>query len=236
MIMQRKYISASRVARFLYCPFTLELEEAGYEPREQYIPAIAEGAALHTAFGYVWQGMDLEEAVNLSLGYTSLLYGQPFDEKMRKALETRLRAIPDYLYTAKAIEARVETDIPDSDYTVFGYVDAIFDDKIVDLKAVSRSKSELPNTYLIQAQIYLYATGLPKAVYCMINEKGQVAEFEVKKAPPAVIEEMLRYFIQSMERSFRPPSGLTGFACEKCAFRYACPFILVLKGEDDPLR
>jgi CRISPR/Cas system-associated exonuclease Cas4 (RecB family) len=70
----------------------------------------------------------------------------------------------------------------------------------------------------------------------MINEKGQVAEFEVKKAPPAVIEEMLRYFIQSMEQSFRPPSGLTGFACEKCAFRYACPFILVLKGEDDPLR
>jgi len=234
--MQRKYISASRVARFLYCPFTLELEEAGYEPREQYIPAIAEGTALHTAFRYVWQGADLEEAIDLSAGYTSLLYGQPFDEKIRKALEARLRAIPDYLYTARATEVRVEADIPDSEYAVFGYVDVIFDDKIVDLKAVSRSKSELPSTYLIQAQIYLYATGLPKAVYCMINEKGQVAEFEVKKAPPEVIEEMLRYFIQSMGQAYRPPSGLVGFACDKCAFRYACPFVSVVKGEDDLLR
>jgi CRISPR/Cas system-associated exonuclease Cas4 (RecB family) len=234
--MQRKYISASRVARFLYCPFTLELEEAGYEPREQYIPAIAEGTALHTAFGYIWNGADLEDAINLSLGYTSLLYGQPFDDKMHKALEARVRAIPDYLYMAKAIEVKIEAPIPNSDYVVFGYVDAIFDDKIVDLKAVSRSKSELSNTYLIQAQIYLYATGLPRAVYCMINEKGQVSEFEVKKAPSDIVEEMLRYFIQSMEQFFRPPSGLTGFVCEKCAFRYACPFVSVLSGDGDPLR
>jgi CRISPR/Cas system-associated exonuclease Cas4 (RecB family) len=75
----------------------------------------------------------------------------------------------------------------------------------------------------------MYMSDKSKASFIMLGPKGEVAEFEVDKMPSEVVAEMLEYFARSMERDFRPPSGLTNFACGKCSFQYVCPFYKLLK-------
>jgi CRISPR/Cas system-associated exonuclease Cas4 (RecB family) len=75
----------------------------------------------------------------------------------------------------------------------------------------------------------MYMSDKSKASFIVLGPKGEVAEFEVDKMPSEVVGEMLEYFARSMERDFRPPSGLTNFACGKCSFQHVCPFYKLLK-------
>ena len=227
--MSKQYISASKIAQFLYCPFTFELAEAGYEPIEPYLPAVAAGTAFHTAFRYMYLGNSPEGAADAAIAVTEIMTGHTIDIKEREALVRRLQALPKWLLEADEVEVRLEKEIPGTEIVITGYMDAVVGDRIVDLKAVSRMKHELPPTYQIQAQIYMYMSDKNKASFIMLGPKGEVAEFEVDKMPSEVVAEMLEYFARSMERDFRPPSGLTNFACGKCSFQHVCPFYKLLK-------
>jgi len=227
--MSKQYISASKIAQFLYCPFTFELAAAGYEPIEPYLPAVATGTAFHTAFRYMYFGNSPEGAADAAIAVTEIMTGHTIDGKERGALVRRLRALPKWLLEADEVEVRLEKEMPGTEIVITGYMDAVVGDRIVDLKAVSRMKYELPPTYQIQAQIYMYMSDKSKASFIMLGPKGEVAEFEVEKMPNEVVGEMLEYFARSMERDFRPPSGLTNFACGKCSFQHVCPFYKLLK-------
>jgi len=227
--MGKQYISASKIAQFLYCPFTFELSAAGYEPMEPYLPAVATGTAFHTAFEYMYKGASAEKAASSAIAVTEIMTGHTIDAKEREALLRRLKALPDWLFNADGIEVKLEKEIPGTEIVVTGYMDAVVGDRIVDLKAVSRMKYELPPTYQIQAQIYMYMSNKNKATFIMLGPKGEVAEFEVDKMSNDVVGAMLEYFARSMERDFRPPSGLTNFACSKCSFQHVCPFYKLLK-------
>jgi CRISPR/Cas system-associated exonuclease Cas4 (RecB family) len=227
--MSRQYISASKIAQFLYCPFTFELSDAGYEPAEPYLPAVATGTAFHTAFRYMYLGSTPEDAAETAISVTEITTGHTIDAKEREALLRRLKALPKWLLEADDVEVRVEKEIPGTEIVITGYMDAVVGDRVIDLKAVSRMKYELPPTYQIQGQIYMYMSDKSKATFIMIGTKGEVAEFEVDRMPSEVVSEMLEYFARSMERDFRPPSGLTNFACGKCSFQHVCPFYKLLK-------
>jgi CRISPR/Cas system-associated exonuclease Cas4 (RecB family) len=227
--MSRQYISASKIAQFLYCPFTFELAAAGYEPVEPYLPAVATGDAFHIAFGYMVEGVPLERAADMAVAVTEMTTGHTMDVKEKQTLLNRLCAVPKWLFHADAVEVKLMKEIPGTEIAVIGRMDAVVGDKIIDLKAVSKMKYELPPTYQIQAQIYMYMSDKSKASFIMIGPKGEVAEFEVDKMPNEVVGEMLEYFARSMERDFRPPSGLTNFACGKCSFQHVCPFYKLLK-------
>jgi CRISPR/Cas system-associated exonuclease Cas4 (RecB family) len=220
--MSKQYITASKIAQFLYCPFAFELDAAGYEPIEPYLPAVASGVALHTAFRYMWFGNSPEEAVEAAVAVTDI------------TILRRAKAIPQWLLEADDVEVRVEKEIPNTDIIVTGYIDAIVGDMIVDIKGVTKMKNELPPTYQIQAQIYMYASGKPKASFLMLGPKGDVAEFRIERMPHEAVAEMLEYFVRSMEQTYKPPTGLTNFACGKCAYQYACPFYKLLKQTQNP--
>ncbi len=81
--MSKQYVSASKIAQFLYCPFTFELAAAGYEPVEPHLPAVATGIAFHTAFRYMWFDVSLEEAVKAAIDVTYITMGHEID-KSRK--------------------------------------------------------------------------------------------------------------------------------------------------------
>jgi CRISPR/Cas system-associated exonuclease Cas4 (RecB family) len=225
----KQYISASKIAQFLYCPFTFELAEAGYEPMEPYLPAVATGIAMHTAFRYMWLGREAEKAAEAAIAVTEITMGHEIDKKEKETLVTRLKAIPKWLLQADQVEVKVEKEIPNTNIVITGYIDAIVGDKIVDLKAVNKMKPELPPTYQIQGQIYMYACDKPTASFVMIDPKGSVVEYEVKRMSDDTIGQMLEYFARSMTQDYRPPSGLTNFACNKCAFQHVCPFYNLLK-------
>lgn len=227
--MSKQYISASKIAQFLYCPFTFELAAAGYEPIDPYLPAVATGTAFHTAFSYMVAGSPIERAADMAVAVTEMTTGHTIDVKEREALLRRLYAMPKWLLNADAVEVKMTKEIPGTEIVITGYMDAVVGDRIVDLKAVSRMKYELPPTYQIQAQIYMYMSDKSKASFIMLGPKGEVAEFEVDKMPSEVVGDMLEYFARSMERDFRPPSGLTNFACGKCSFQHVCPFYKLLK-------
>jgi len=227
--MSRQYISASKIAQFLYCPFTFELAAAGYEPVEPYLPAVATGDAFHIAFGYMVEGVPLERAADMAVAVTEMTTGHTMDVKEKQTLLNRLCAVPKWLFHADAVEVKLMKEIPGTEIAVIGRMDAVVGDKIIDLKAVSKMKYELPPTYQIQAQIYMYMSDKSKASFIMLGPKGEVAEFEIDKMPNEVVGEMLKYFAYSMERDFRPPSGLTNFACGKCSFQHVCPFYKLLK-------
>jgi CRISPR/Cas system-associated exonuclease Cas4 (RecB family) len=227
--MSKRYVSASKIAQFLYCPFTFELAAAGYEPVEPYLPAVASGVALHTAYRYMWFGISPEEAVEAAVAITDITMGEGIDEKEKEALLRRAKAIPQWLLDADNVEVRIEREIPETDLVITGYIDAIVGDTVVDIKAVTRMKNELPPTYQIQGQVYMYATGKSQASFVMIGPKGDVAEFRLQKMQDEAIGEMLEYFARSMEQTYKPPSGLTNFACGKCSFQHVCPFYKLLK-------
>jgi len=227
-------VSASKIAQFLYCPFTFELAAAGYEPVEPYLPAVASGVALHTAYRYMWFGISPEEAVEAAVAFTDITMGEGIDEKEKEALLRRAKAIPQWLLEADNVEVRIEKEIPETDIVITGFIDAIVGDTVVDLKAVTRMKNELPPTYQIQGQIYMYATGKPHASFVLIGPKGDVAEFRIQKMQDEAIGEMLEYFARSMEQTYKPPSGLTNFACGKCSFQHVCPFYKLLKQTQNP--
>jgi CRISPR/Cas system-associated exonuclease Cas4 (RecB family) len=232
--MSKRYVSASKIAQFLYCPFTFELAAAGYEPVEPYLPAVASGVALHTAYRYMWFGISPEEAVEAAVAFTDITMGEGIDEKEKEALLRRAKAIPQWLLEADNVEVRIEKEIPETDIVITGFIDAIVGDTVVDLKAVTRMKNELPPTYQIQGQIYMYATGKPHASFVLIGPKGDVAEFRIQKMQDEAIGEMLEYFARSMEQTYKPPSGLTNFACGKCSFQHVCPFYKLLKQTQNP--
>jgi CRISPR/Cas system-associated exonuclease Cas4 (RecB family) len=225
----KQYISASKIAQFLYCPFTFELAEAGYEPVEPYLPAVASGIAMHTAFRYMWEGRPADKAAETAIAVTEITMGHEIDKKERETLLRRLKAIPKWLLNADQVEVKVEKEIPNTDIVITGYIDAIVGDKVVDLKAVNKMKPELPPTYQIQGQIYMYAYDKPMASFVMIGPKGEVVEYEINRLPDETIGQMLEYFAYSMAQGYRPPSGLTNFACNKCAFQHVCPFYNLLK-------
>jgi CRISPR/Cas system-associated exonuclease Cas4 (RecB family) len=225
----KQYITASKIAQFLYCPFTFELAEAGYEPIEPYTPAVATGVAMHTAFRYMWQGQDAERAAETAIAVTEITMGHEIDKREKETLIKRLKSIPQWLLSADDVEVKVEKEIPNTNIVITGYIDAIVGDKIVDLKAVNKMKYELPPTYHIQGQIYMYAYDKPLASFVMIGPKGEVVEHEIKRLPDQKIGQMLEYFAYSMVQGYRPPSGLTNFACSKCAFQHVCPFYNLLK-------
>jgi CRISPR/Cas system-associated exonuclease Cas4 (RecB family) len=227
--MSKQYISASKIAQFLYCPFTFELAAAGYEPVEPYLPAVATGTAFHTAFRYMYVGDSPESAAEAAIAVTEMTTGHSIDVKEREALLRRLRALPKWILEADDVEVRLEKEIPGTEIVVTGYMDAVVGDKIIDLKAVSKMKYELPPTYQIQAQIYMYMADKGVTSFIMLGPKGEVAEFEVDRMPSEVVGEMLEYFVYSMEQHYRPPSGLTNFACNKCSFQHVCPFYKLLK-------
>jgi CRISPR/Cas system-associated exonuclease Cas4 (RecB family) len=227
--MSKQYITASKIAQFLYCPFTFELAAAGYEPIEPYLPAVATGTAFHTAFRYMYAGSSAERAAEAAIAVTEVTTGHTIDTKEREALLRRLTALPKWLLEADDVEVRLEKEIPGTEIVVTGYMDAVVGDRVIDLKAVSRMKYELPPTYQIQAQIYMYMADKGAASFIMIGPKGEVAEFEVDRMPSDVVGEMLEYFARSMQKDFRPPSGLTNFACGKCSFQHVCPFYKLLK-------
>ncbi len=229
--MSKQYISASKIAQFLYCPFTFELSEIGYEPMEPYLPAVATGTAFHTAFEYMYYGNSPETAAEAAVAVTEITTGHILSIKEREALVRRLKALPKWLLDADGVDIKVEKEIAGTEIVVTGYMDAVVGDRVVDLKAVSRMKYELPPTYQIQGQIYMYMADKKVMSFIMIGPKGDVAEFEVKRMPSEVVEGMLEYFARSMERDFRPPSGLTNFACSKCSFQHVCPFYKLLKQE-----
>ena len=232
--MSKRYVSASKIAQFLYCPFTFELAAAGYEPVEPYLPTVASGVALHTAYRYMWFGISPEEAVEAAVAITDITMGEGIDEKEKEALLRRAKAIPQWLLEADNVEVRIEKEIPETDIVITGFIDAIVGDTVVDLKAVTRMKNELPPTYQIQGQIYMYATGKPHASFVLIGPKGDVAEFRLQKMQDEAIGEMLEYFARSMEQTYKPPSGLTNFACGKCSFQHVCPFYKLLKQTQNP--
>jgi len=232
--MSKRYVSASKIAQFLYCPFTFELAAAGYEPVEPYLPAVASGVALHTAYRYMWFGISPEEAVEAAVAITDITMGEGIDEKEKEALLRRAKAIPQWLLEADNVEVRIEKEIPETDIVITGFIDAIVGDTVVDLKAVTRMKNELPPTYQIQGQIYMYATGKPRASFVLIGPKGDVVEFRLQKMQDEAIGEMLEYFARSMEQTYKPPSGLTNFACGKCSFQHVCPFYKLLKQTQNP--
>ena len=232
--MSKRYVSASKIAQFLYCPFTFELAAAGYEPVEPYLPAVASGVVLHTAYRYMWFGISPEEAVEAAVAFTDITMGEGIDEKEKEALLRRAKAIPQWLLEADNVEVRIEKEIPETDIVITGFIDAIVGDTVVDLKAVTRMKNELPPTYQIQGQIYMYATGKPHASFVLIGPKGDVAEFRIQKMQDEAIGEMLEYFARSMEQTYKPPSGLTNFACGKCSFQHVCPFYKLLKQTQNP--
>jgi len=232
--MSKRYVSASKIAQFLYCPFTFELAAAGYEPVEPYLPTVASGVALHTAYRYMWFGISPEEAVEAAVAITDITMGEGIDEKEKEALLRRAKAIPQWLIEADNVEVRIEKEIPETDIVITGFIDAIVGDTVVDLKAVTRMKNELPPTYQIQGQIYMYATGKPHASFVLIGPKGDVAEFRLQKMQDEAIGEMLEYFARSMEQTYKPPSGLTNFACGKCSFQHVCPFYKLLKQTQNP--
>jgi len=227
--MSKQYISASKIAQFLYCPFTFELADAGYEPIEPYLPAVATGTAFHTAFRYMYSGDSPEEAADAAVAITEMMTGHTIDIKERESLLKRLKALPKWLLEADDVEVKLEKEIPGTEIVITGYMDAVVGDRVVDLKAVSRMKYELPPTYQIQAQIYMYMADKKTASFIMLGPKGEVAEFEVEKMPNEIVGDMLEYFARSMERDFRPPSGLTNFACGRCSFQHVCPFYKLLK-------
>jgi len=227
--MSKRYVSASKIAQFLYCPFTFELAAAGYEPVEPYLPAVASGVALHTAYRYMWFGISPEEAVEAAVAITDITMGEGIDEKEKEALLRRAKAIPQWLLDADNVEVRIEKEIPGTDIVITGYVDAIVGGMVVDIKAVTRMKNELPPTYQIQGQVYMYATGKSQASIVMLGPKGDVVEFRLQKMQDEAIGEMLEYFARSMEQTYKPPSGLTNFACGKCSFQHVCPFYKLLK-------
>jgi CRISPR/Cas system-associated exonuclease Cas4 (RecB family) len=227
--MSKQYISASKIAQFLYCPFTFELADIGYEPIEPYLPAVATGTAFHTAFEYMYAGYSPERAYEAAIAVTEITTGHTMDVKEREALLRRLKALPKWVLEADAVEVRLTKEIPGTEIVITGYVDAIVGDRIVDLKAVSKMKYELPPTYQIQGQIYMYMADKSVSSFIMLGPKGEVAEFVIERMPSEVLSEMLEYFARSMGRDFRPPSGLTNFACGKCAFQYVCPFYKLLK-------
>jgi len=232
--MSKRYVSASKIAQFLYCPFTFELAAAGYEPVEPYLPAVASGVALHTAYRYMWFGISPEEAVDAAVAITDITMGEGIDEKEKEALLRRAKAIPQWLLDADNVEVRIEKEIPGTDIVITGYVDAIVGDMVVDIKAVTRMKNELPPTYQIQGQVYMYATGKSQASIVMLGPKGDVVEFRLQKMQDEAIGEMLEYFARSMEQTYKPPSGLTNFACGKCSFQHVCPFYKLLKQTQNP--
>jgi len=232
--MSKRYVSASKIAQFLYCPFTFELAAAGYEPVEPYLPAVASGVALHTAYRYMWFGISPEEAVEAAVAITDITMGEEIDEKEKEALLRRAKAIPQWLLDADNVEVRIEKEIPGTDIVITGYVDAIVGDMVVDIKAVTRMKNELPPTYQIQGQVYMYATGKSQASFVMLGPKGDVVEFRLQKMQDEAIGEMLEYFARSMEQTYKPPSGLTNFACGKCSFQHVCPFYKLLKQTQNP--
>jgi CRISPR/Cas system-associated exonuclease Cas4 (RecB family) len=232
--MSKRYVSASKIAQFLYCPFTFELAAAGYEPVEPYLPTVASGVALHTAYRYMWFGISPEEAVEAAVAITDITMGEGIDEKEKEALLRRAKAIPQWLIEADNVEVRIEKEIPETDIVITGFIDAIVGDTVVDLKAVTRMKNELPPTYQIQGQIYMYATGKPHASFVLIGPKGDVAEFRLQKMQDEAIGEMLEYFARSMEQTYKPPSGLTNFVCGKCSFQHVCPFYKLLKQTQNP--
>ena len=232
--MSKRYVSASKIAQFLYCPFTFELAAAGYEPVEPYLPAVASGVALHTAYRYMWFGISPEEAVDAAVAITDITMGEGIDEKEKEALLRRAKAIPQWLLDADNVEVRIEKEIPGTDIVITGYVDAIVGDMVVDIKAVTRMKHELPPTYQIQGQVYMYATGKSQASIVMLGPKGDVVEFRLQKMQDEAIGEMLEYFARSMEQTYKPPSGLTNFACGKCSFQHVCPFYKLLKQTQNP--
>jgi CRISPR/Cas system-associated exonuclease Cas4 (RecB family) len=232
--MSKRYVSASKIAQFLYCPFTFELAAAGYEPVEPYLPAVASGVALHTAYRYMWFGISPEEAVEAAVAITDITMGEGIDEKEKEALLRRAKAIPQWLLDADNVEVRIEKEIPGTDIVITGYVDAIVGDMVVDIKAVTRMKNELPPTYQIQGQVYMYATGKSQASIVMLGPKGDVVEFRLQKMQDEAIGEMLEYFARSMEQTYKPPSGLTNFACGKCSFQHVCPFYKLLKQTQNP--
>jgi CRISPR/Cas system-associated exonuclease Cas4 (RecB family) len=232
--MSKRYVSASKIAQFLYCPFTFELAAAGYEPVEPYLPAVASGVALHTAYRYMWFGISPEEAVEAAVAITDITMGEGIDEKEKEALLRRAKAIPQWLLDADNVEVRIEKEIPGTDIVITGYVDAIVGDMVVDIKAVTRMKHELPPTYQIQGQVYMYATGKSQALIVMLGPKGDVVEFRLQKMQDEAIGEMLEYFARSMEQTYKPPSGLTNFACGKCSFQHVCPFYKLLKQTQNP--
>jgi len=171
--MSKRYVSASKIAQFLYCPFTFELAAAGYEPVEPYLPAVASGVALHTAYRYMWFGISPEEAVEAAVAITDITMGEGIDEKEKEALLRRAKAIPQWLLDADNVEVRIEKEIPGTDIVITGYVDAIVGGMVVDIKAVTRMKNELPPTYQIQGQVYMYATGKSQASIVMLGPKGR---------------------------------------------------------------
>jgi len=232
--MSKQYITASKIAQFLYCPFTFELDAAGYEPIEPYIPAVASGFALHTAFRYMWFGNSPEDAVEAAVAVTDITMGGGIDEKEKEAILRRAKAIPRWLLEADDVEVLIEKEIPNTDIVVTGYIDAIVGDMVVDIKGVTRMKNELPPTYQIQAQIYMYASGKSKASFLLLGPKGEAAEFRIDRMAPEAVAEMLEYFARSMEQTYKPPTGLTNFACGKCAYQYACPFYKLLKQTQNP--
>ncbi len=225
----KQYISASKIAQFLYCPFTFELAEAGYKPMEPYLPAVATGIAMHTAFGYMWEGSSADRAAEAAIAVTEMTMGHELGAKEKEELVRRLKAIPKWILKADNVEVKVEKEIPNTDIVITGYIDAVVGDKIVDLKAVNKAKPELPPTYKIQGQIYMYAYDKPLASFVMIGPKGDVVEYEIERLPDQTISQMLEYFALSMRQGFRPPSGLTNFACNKCSFQHVCPFYNLLK-------
>jgi len=225
--MSKQYISASKVAQFLYCPFTFELAAAGYEPKEPYVPVVASGTAFHAAFNYMWMGLPAEEAAEAAIAATEIATGAEMSSEEKLSVINRLRSVPSWLLSAKDVEVKIEVDI--DDVVIVGFLDAITEDRVVELKAVSRQKNELPPTYMIQAQIYMYATKLDQTTFVMIDPKGNLKTFDVYALKRQTVEEMIKYFAMSMQQQYKPPSGLTNFACNKCSFAYVCPFVQTLK-------
>ena len=75
----------------------------------------------------------------------------------------------------------------------------------------------------------MYATQLKKTTFLMLDSGGHIETFFVEPIERTSVELMLHYFVEAMEQDFKPPTGLTNFACNKCAFSYICPFVKLLR-------
>lgn len=85
-----------------------------------------------------------------------------------------------YLLDPPTLQAEINTMLPGCNVNLYGKLDYLFNDRVVDNKVVSKTPKSLKQDYVVQGAIYRFATKLPVYFHFIVPQKTGIKIVEIK--------------------------------------------------------
>lgn len=190
------HLSASSIKTYLQCPASWSASYLDELPR-RWGSALVKGRAVDAAATANWRqkpttGEDI--AIEMAQEVAEHEFFKSIDEaggksevdwddsnlgaELDSSMKLTRRHMTDHapLYTPKAVQQRIELPIINSERVFVGFIDALTDDEVIDVKTGGRRMSQADADRDIQASAYALATGLRKFTFARVIHPSAKAQ------------------------------------------------------------